>query len=346
MGQNSNNLECGENPESLDPSSVRNQSGQDTSGIGNTILRQQTNIIPTNLPLNLNQLPTLAQNSTNFPYTNSPTTSRITISFAQPNNDQSVRSSTAVEATTQDSSPSAPSFDPFLARRLALERVNDQCSQLIDSLNASERATYLHLASKWATFRIAELKTVLGHFRLSCYGRKQNLVDRLRMYYLENSQARMQLKEKIEQTHQSMYEYRYPARTFHSTVASPTTSSYVLPQPQPSLQDFGKPGENIEKEIDVQLDPLWESTKVVKQTLFGGHSYGNKNSVFMFHIKLEPDVRKLLDPNSPNCDRSSKLILTCVKAGPVGSVAAVQYPRYVNVSIQGHYLKVSSNDVD
>jgi hypothetical protein len=112
------------------------------------------------------------------------------------------------------------------------------------------------------------------------------------------------------------------------------------------MQNIGKPGENIEKEIDVQLDPLWEPVKVVQQTLFGGNSYGNKNSVFMFHIKATPDVRELLDSSNQSSDRNLKLILTCVKAGPVGSVSMVQYPRYANVSILGNFLKVRSFDLD
>jgi hypothetical protein len=51
---------------------------------------------------------------------------------------------------------------------------------------------------------------------------------------------------------------------------------------------------------------------------------------------MNPETRAKLDkPDQPH-----KVILSCIRAGPVGAKAQIQYPRYCQVTVNGTFLKV------
>jgi hypothetical protein len=206
-------------------------------------------------------------------------------------------------------------------------------TRLIEALNQQEKNSYNECVRWWSCFRIAELKVVLGKFRISQYGRKQNLVDRLKFFYLENPLQRAELKKRVKEAYDLMNQPRTYSMGFGNSMYTPQSSSTNAHTP---VMNTGNQGQNVAQEIKIPDEPMWERVKVVQQTMFGSHTFGNKGAMFYFQVELSPDVTaKLGNSSDPH-----KLMLSCVRAGPVGAIAPLQYPRYCQVVCNGTFLKV------
>jgi hypothetical protein len=236
----------------------------------------------------------------------------------------SASSNSLQNRTMIGSNPPAPIFEDI--------------NRIIANISSESEVNTIQMIRRYLKiFKVAELKFLLRKYNQSVNGLKAVLHSRLEYYYV-TATDRSKVGKEIEEYYKRSRSYDYGICTTSSSVAS-IGSHKVLQHSLPGTQVNSLT--TLDKPLNLEENLTYETVKVLDQKMFGGPTIGKSSTVTNFSLNFDPDTKSYLHQLDPiTKKRKYQVVLTCVKAGPIGKIWPTEYPKYCNISINQSYVKV------